>query len=560
MHTETAKSFPRTAKRNGRRPGRKWWTLGVIALLVAGGGYRMATRKKPDDTRYVTAERRDIRQTVSATGAMTLETTAEVKIGAEVSGRVKRLLVNLGDRVTAGQLLVEMENPESDALLAQTQASVDASKARVSSSETALAQQGPQSDADVQRARSELKAVEARLRQALINAETQPASTEAAIRQASAALKVAQDALSQARESAAQNVQAAQAALDSALAQAEKAGADADRARKVYAKGFISQAALDAAISAQRVADAGVVSARQSLSLAEVNSRHAIASATSGVEQAEAALEAAKTGRSQVALRAAELDAARQSVAQARQALRSAVAGLRQNDLRREAVREARAGLRQASAEYQRQQRNREKMMIFAPISGTVTTLDVKQGETITAGFQTPTLMTVTNLDRMQVEVPVDETDIGRVRVGQTAKVTVDAYQNDPLPGHVVRVASSPTLQQNVVTYNVTIALDRPRAGLRPKMTATVAIDTGLVRNVVAVPLDAVKQSKDSDVVYFAPDPKAKPQDRSKFVRKDVKTGVSDDKFIEIRSGLKPGDRIVLSSGRLDAQRRMENL
>jgi RND family efflux transporter MFP subunit len=303
------------------------------------------------------------------------------------------------------------------------------------------------------------------------------------------------------------------------------------------------------------VSAAEVTARQKALALARANAKHDTDSATHGLEQARAALSAARIGSSQIGVTGAQADAAREDLQNARAALRAAIAGTGDVSVRVAQEQEAMASYQQSAAEYQRQRNNSAKMRIFSPIEGIVTSVETKEGETVTAGFQTPTLMTIANLNRIQVEVPVDETDIGRLSVGQKASVTVDAFPNTPFPGRVIKVASDATVENNVVSYKCTVAIDKAGVTLKPRMTATVNIDTGLVKNALVVPLDAVKTAKDSDVVYLPPDPAKK---NAPYVEKAVKTGASDDKVYQILSGLKDGQKVVISSSRLEAQRQRQ--
>ena len=544
--TESVK--PRPRKRRRRWP----WVVGLLVILSAAG--IMALRRpKPDDTKTATVVRQDIRQQVTATGSVTLQTAAEVKIGAEVSGKVKRLYVDVGDSVRAGQLIAELENPESDAILQQARASVDAASARVRQSAAALTQQRPTTAAAINSARASVRAAEARYRQSLASAGSQPGASEADINRSRADLNIARDALTQANASASLQVENAQSALDASRAQAELSESNVRRARELVAKGFISQREADQAETTHRVNLADVTSREKALALARASVRHDLDSARHRVEQAQASLAAARAGSSQVEITGEQAKAAREDLESAREALRAAIAGQGDVTVRSAQAEESRAAYQQSAAELQRQLNNFAKMRIYSPIDGIVTQVATKEGETVTAGFQTPTLMTIADLQRIQVEAPIDETDIGRVQVGQRANVTVDAFPNTAMPGRVTKVASDATVENNVVSYKCTVAIDRATLPLKPRMTAMVRIDTGLVRNALVVPLDAVKTAKDHDVVYLPPPAGSKPG--TPYPEKSVKTGASDDKVYQILEGVKEGDKVVVTSTRLDQQR-----
>lgn len=114
---------------------------------------------------------------------------------------------------------------------------------------------------------------------------------------------------------------------------------------------------------------------------------------------------------------------------------------------------------------------------IFAPISGVVASVSTQEGETVAASFATPTFVTLVDLDRLEVWAYVDETDIGRIRIGQRARFTVDTYGDEEFDGRVTAIYPKPEIRDNVVNYVTVIRFDPPRdRTLRPEMTTTVRI------------------------------------------------------------------------------------
>lgn len=132
--------------------------------------------------------------------------------------------------------------------------------------------------------------------------------------------------------------------------------------------------------------------------------------------------------------------------------------------------------------------------IIRSPIDGTVITRNVNIGQTVAAGFQTPVLFKVaSDLTKMQVECPVDEADIGRVKEGQAVRFSVDAFQGEVFTGEIQQVRNSPTTTNNVVTYTTIIKTSNPDLKLKPGMTATVSIIAGEARGTVKIPRAALK-------------------------------------------------------------------
>jgi multidrug efflux pump subunit AcrA (membrane-fusion protein) len=197
-------------------------------------------------------------------------------------------------------------------------------------------------------------------------------------------------------------------------------------------------------------------------------------------------------------------------------------------------VLQTRAALRMAEA-------NLGYATITAPMSGVVASVSTQQGETVTSGSaaaQAPTFVTIIDLNRLQVDAYVDETDIGKVRVGQEATFSVDAYPDKEFRGKVTAIYPKALIQQNVVTYDVVIAIDNREGLLRPDMTANTTITVAKREKVLAIPNQAVRRENGDRVVFVL--------DGDRLVRRPVKTGWKDKTYTEILSGLEEGERVIV--------------
>jgi HlyD family secretion protein len=131
---------------------------------------------------------------------------------------------------------------------------------------------------------------------------------------------------------------------------------------------------------------------------------------------------------------------------------------------------------------------------IRSPIDGVVVDRQYDIGQTVAASFQAPTLFTIAqDLTKMQVQADVDQSDIGRIEVGQTAKFTVDAYPEDEFVGAITQVRLNATVNQNVVTYPVIVGVENAEKKLRPKMTADLSVEVDRVRDVLRIPNAALR-------------------------------------------------------------------
>ncbi|HEV7238516.1 MAG TPA: efflux RND transporter periplasmic adaptor subunit [Thermoanaerobaculia bacterium] len=154
----------------------------------------------------------------------------------------------------------------------------------------------------------------------------------------------------------------------------------------------------------------------------------------------------------------------------------------------------ARAQVQQATAALSSAQTNLRYTKITSPTDGIVVDKQYEVGQTVAASFQAPTLFQIAqDLTKMQVQADVDQSDIGRVKVGQIARFNVDAYPDEEFRGRISQIRYNAQVNQNVVTYPVILEVENPEGRLRPKMTANVTIDVDTVRDVMRVPNAALR-------------------------------------------------------------------
>lgn len=175
---------------------------------------------------------------------------------------------------------------------------------------------------------------------------------------------------------------------------------------------------------------------------------------------------------------------------------------------------------------------------IRAPISGVIASVTTQEGEYVAVGLSAPTFVTIVDLKRLQVDAFVDETDIGKVKVGQTAIFTVDAFPDKEFSGKVIAIYPKAVVQQNVVYYDVVIAINDTEGLLRPDMTASVTIYADKRENVLTVPNRAIRREEGKKYVYTIEDNLTK--------KCEVKVGFRDNNYTEITEGLKEGNRVIV--------------
>jgi HlyD family secretion protein len=216
------------------------------------------------------------------------------------------------------------------------------------------------------------------------------------------------------------------------------------------------------------------------------------------MRQAEADLEAARSGagRAEVALINAERDLKRSKELVARNFVSPAELDRAQStyDLAAAELRTARAVVQQRNAALASAKVDLSRTEIRAPVDGVVIKRTVDVGQTVAASLQAPELFVIAkDLRDMQVETSIDEADVGRIRVGQRASFTVDAFPGRPFAGEVKSVRKAALNVQNVVTYIAIISANNERGELLPGMTANVRITTDSRESVLKAPNSALR-------------------------------------------------------------------
>jgi len=232
------------------------------------------------------------------------------------------------------------------------------------------------------------------------------------------------------------------------------------------------------------------------------------------------------------------------------------------------------------------------KTTIYSPADGSISSLTSRVGERVvgTSQFAGTEVMRIANLDNMEARVNVNENDVPNVHVGQSARISVDAYPDRVIKGIVREIASTATTknagsQEEVTNFEVKISIPDRSVQLRPGMSATADVETATVANAVVVPIQSVTarlagsnlspDERERNTAQAAArdggDNKAdvtnQTQEKQKqrelreqlqrvvFVKngdkvrqQKVETGIADSTYIEIKSGIKPGDEIVSGS------------
>lgn len=261
----------------------------------------------------------------------------------------------------------------------------------------------------------------------------------------------------------------------------------------------------------------------------------------------------AQVGQSEANLNNArsQLKLAQANAARAQALFRQEYISRQELDTAVQAQEAARAQVALTQAQLDKDRTNLNYSVIRSPVSGVVVSREVDIGQTVAASFQTPTLFKIAqDLSKMQIDSSYAEADVGQLRVGQEATFRVDAFPSRLFKGVVRQVRLNPTTVQNVVTYDVVVAVDNPDQVLMPGMTAYVNILIASRQNALLLPNAALRfrpaeaeRPKDGaprgNTVYVL--------DHGRPVPVAVTVGITDNRLSEITGGpLREGTEVII--------------
>lgn len=542
---------------------RRLWLWAILFIAIAGTvGYlyyantvAVTAADEEPELQTTLVRRGDI--TISATGAGTVIPAEEVALSFQTGGTLTELLVNVGDRVQAGDILARIDDTNA--------------RQAVANAELQLAQASLQTNPETRErviALAQIAVDQAAINLASVQAELDELQNwtpdEAATALAEANLEAAQanheDAV--ARDAAAGNtltsvrisVEQAERAVTAAQAAYETAF-DPGREWELYSTEPSCQPGQGGSIpctgtpyrtkmeneraSAENAvirADENLVIARANYNLAVSNlSNNNAVGAQTTVLNAEIALENASSGPTD-----AEIEAAQIRVQQAELSLRQAQLNLSAAEDNSQAeLSQAQAGLNLAAT-----QESLEQTILIAPVNGTVMSISTRPGESVAAGF-----IILADLEQPLLEVYLDETDLDKVAVDFEVDVIFDALPDDVFSGRVIQVDPQLSNVGGVTAVRAVVLLDaesfaKPQT-LPVGLNATVDVIGGRAQRALLVPVEALRELSPGSYAVFvmeAGEPKLR----------TVEVGLMDFTFAQILSGLEEGE--VVTTGIVQTQ------
>jgi len=209
-------------------------------------------------------------------------------------------------------------------------------------------------------------------------------------------------------------------------------------------------------------------------------------------------------------------------------------------------LRQAEAQVAQNKASLKQLEEQLGYTTIISPMDGTILSRDVEIGDAVSSilvlGSTATLVMTIGDTNQVYVQGKVDESDIGKVYLGQAARIKVESFKDKTFQGKVTKIAPLGVEKDNVTTFEVRVSIDNPGGELKANMTANAEILLEEHKNVLTVPEQAVLYDKDRNASVEIPDPKQKTGRR----KVDIKAGISNGTKTEILAGLNSGDIVIL--------------
>jgi HlyD family secretion protein len=600
--------FPHSPERaRATRPARRWRRWMFIPLILIIVAAIVAWRLSASSTATTAPTTTAVSQgslTLSVSGSGSVAAARTVDVPFQQASTITSVDVKVGDEVTAGQTLAQIDDAELRLALQQAQANLKSAQANLDqanngsatpqdlasaqasldSAEAQLTQtkNGTTTKADIQSAQAQLASAQAQLDALKNPSPADLIASETQLAQAQTNLQTQRDSLSQSKTSAYNQMQQAVNSLTQAQSKyatakknwdyVQETGADPssptttgadgeskknklnDTQRQQYYDTYVqAEASLRSAETSVSQAQASYDTARQNeaaqVPLLEQQVTNAQAQldalknpTASALTQAQASVTQAQANLTKLTQggTAAEIAQAQASVTQAQSNLESLTAPASAPD-----ITSAEASLLQAQANLATAQHNLDEATLKAPFDGVVSAVSVQPGGLASAGTAA---VTIVDRSKLHIDVNLSETDAAKVQLGQPVTLTFDALPDVTLTGTVATIAPAATTEQNVVTYLVQVEFDAGETPVKIGMSATADIQVQKVDDAILVPSRAIQTSGDAKTVTVLQGAEQRP------VTVPVTTGITSDGQTEITGvgegaqALKAGDVVVVPS------------
>ncbi len=521
----------------------------VIPVALVAGLWIWSKRSGEGDQeiefRYAKVERGTVMRSISATGLLVALTTVDVK--SKAGGKVVHLAVDEGSVVKKGDIIAYIDPSDTKATFDQSSADLQSAEARAQQARQNYELQRANSVTAIADAEANLASARSRLVKMEFQNRQEPVKARTSLQNAQASYDASLQALEKYKSvTAPQQRRDAAGSLARSDASLRAAQANINRQQELLRQGYVSQAVVEQAESAFRAAEADFALAKQRVDTLERDLSTSLRTQELAVAQAKASLEQAKATQTDVKMSAQDLEDARIAVRQAEIALRKAKDAKINDGIRQSDVLAAKAATVRSRVSVSNAREQLDSTTVVAPRDGVVTLKYLEEGTIIPPGTSTfsqgTSLVQLSDVTQLYVECGVDEADVSNVKEGQKVHILTEAYPGVPLDGEVSRISPAAKTDNSITSIKVRVkVLPGAKVKVLPGMNATCEFITLEKNDVVVAPAQAVNRDGGKTTVRVKTvDPK-KPEVRT------VEVGETGNDGVEIKSGLKEGEEIVVA-------------
>ena len=484
--------------------------IGTVAILILATTLMSCDWIRGRGKQEGAAEKRvevvrsgDFQKLISATG--NLEALIDVEVKANVAGEIIKLYVDDGHYVEKDQVLLEIDPEQYIEERKQAEADVRAAKAQLMQSQLNIELKTEELDSSRQQAEDNVKIAQSNLRTTVAASQTQITSAETDIQTTKNQLDQDKIALEQAKiESNRAEIRLAELKTELEAGKVERDNAESEwnRNKELFEKNLVSKKSLEEAESRYANADTQYKNAEKRLQ----SQQQTVNSQEKTIKTRETAIANRELIQIYQEMNLDKLREMRKAEEEEKQ-LQLQISETRLREIldtidnervvTEQGAVSAQANLLRRQSSLKNQEEQLEWTTIKAPMAGTVTLLEIEEGEIVTSGrsafSQSPPLMTIADLSKMVVKTYINEVDMERLRMNQKADIKVDAYKTTTYEGRVAEISPSGEERDNIITFEVMIEVVGSPSELRPGMSADVDVVTYEEKEVLMLPIDAVQ-------------------------------------------------------------------
>lgn len=544
---------------------KKGWIVGAVVIVVGAVAYNVLKKGNAEaeiEFKYEPLARGELMRSTSATGVLVALTTVDVK--SKAGGKVVKLAVEEGTVVKKGDLIALIDPSDTQAAFSQAEADLTSATAKADQARINFELQKASTQTAIANGKTNLEAAHIKLERTRMQTKRQPALTASARASAKAAYDASlADLKKLLNVTIPQSRRDVQGSFDQANASLDAAKAEYARQIELNKKGYVSKASVEKALSSLEAAKSSFETAKQRRDTLDQDIEVLKQSQDLAVKRAKASYDQAEASASDVEIAKQNLAEAETSYETARIALQQAIDNARNNNVREKDIQSALASTVRSRVSKDNAKVQLDSTTVLAPRDGVVTTKYLEEGTIIPPGTSTfaqgTSLVQISDTTTMFADCTVSEVDISSIKEGMKVRTILEAYPGDALDGVVVKVSPAAVTNNNMTTIKVRVKVlpsKNPSVKLLPGMNANCEFIQLSKPNTLLLPQQALKREDGKTTVRIMTADKLKPK------TVEVTVGEMGNDAIELVSGLKEGDEVVVAEINLaemrDVQKKMQ--